>query len=74
MLLSTLFLHEVFHLAGLDICALVTLLLLCFPIIGLATWTYSRYSGNLRNVASGLDWLFAGRLRGATGVNDIPPV
>jgi hypothetical protein len=47
--------QELFQLFGLNSIATIFSLVLTLSIIALATWTYSRYSGNIRDVAGGID-------------------
>jgi atlastin len=61
-LITNYFFQEVFQLFGLDGIATIFSLILTLSIIALATWTYSRYSGNIRDIAGGIDgsvtWLW----------------
>jgi len=56
------FCQEIFQLFGIDAIATIFSLILTLSIIALATWTYSRYSGNIRDIAGGIDsavtWLW----------------
>lgn len=47
--------QEFFQLFGLDSIATIFSLILTLAIIALVTWSYSRYSGNIRDIASGID-------------------
>jgi hypothetical protein len=47
--------QEFFQLFGLNSVATIFSLLLTLAIIALVTWSYSRYSGNIRDVAGGID-------------------
>jgi atlastin len=47
--------QEFFQLLGIDSIATIFSLILTLCIIALATWTYSRYSGNIRDIAAGID-------------------
>ena len=47
--------QEVLQLFGLNSIATIFSMLLTLVIVALGTWTYSRYSGNLRDIAHGID-------------------
>lgn len=47
--------QEFFQLFGLQSIATIFSLILTLSIIALSTWTYSRYSGNIRDIAAGID-------------------
>lgn len=49
------FCQEILQLIGLDGLASIFSLFLTLIILALGTWVYSRYSGNIRDVASGID-------------------
>lgn len=47
--------QEFFQLFGLNSVATIFSLVLSLSIIALVTWSYSRYSGNIRDIAAGID-------------------
>lgn len=47
--------QELLQLFGLNAIATIFSMLLTLVIVSLGTWTYSRYSGNLRDIAHGID-------------------
>jgi hypothetical protein len=49
------FCQEFFQWFGFQSIAAIFSLILTLSIIALATWTYSRYSGNIRDIAGGID-------------------
>ncbi|KAF1616967.1 UNVERIFIED_CONTAM: Atlastin-1, partial [Eudyptes robustus] len=49
------FCQEILQLIGLDGLASIFSLLLTLIIVALGTWVYSRYSGNIRDIAGGID-------------------